>query len=80
VIFFLVLCCYVLLLCVYYHPSLAQSCNSDLYKATRDSKLWRFLANGDISDKEERGTQVRSLVHLRGVECNPIPSGHHNVQ
>jgi hypothetical protein len=36
--------------------------------AARDSNLWRFLANGDISDKEDHGTQLRSLDHLRGVE------------
>jgi hypothetical protein len=33
----------------------------------------------DISDKEDRDTQVRSLDHLRGVDCNPFPFRHHNM-
>jgi hypothetical protein len=40
----------------------------------RDSNLWIFLKKGILEKKEEnRGTQVRSLDHLRGVECNPWP-------
>jgi hypothetical protein len=49
-------------------------------KIARDSKLWRSLTNGAISDKEDRGTQVHSFDHLRGVECNPCPLGHHNME
>jgi hypothetical protein len=38
--------------------------------------------NGNILDirKKNCGTQVRSLDHLREVECNPGTLGHHNVE
>jgi hypothetical protein len=73
VIFSLELCCYNLLLCVYSLQSLAPSCNYDLVYGY--SNLWRFLANGYMSDKEDCGSQVWSFGHLRGVELQPLSFG-----
>jgi hypothetical protein len=41
--------------------------------SVRDSNLRRFLTNGLRYKEEYRGTQVWSLDHLRGVECNTWP-------
>jgi hypothetical protein len=51
-----------------------------LCTTARDSNLWIFLVKGTLLIKEDYGTQVRSLDHLRGVECNPCPLGHHNME
>jgi hypothetical protein len=59
--------------------SCAQAFNSDSCTTARDSNLCRFFAKGIHIDKEDRGTQVRSLYHSRGVESNPCALGHHNV-
>jgi hypothetical protein len=46
----------------------------------RGSNLWRFLANGKRYKEEKSWYSSRSLDHLKGVECNPRPLGHHNVE
>jgi hypothetical protein len=37
------------------------------------TNLWRFLTKGYWYKEDNCGTQVWSLNHLRGVECNPWP-------
>jgi hypothetical protein len=39
--------------------------------SVRDSNLWRLLTMGYWYKEDNCGTQVWSLDHLRGVECNP---------
>jgi hypothetical protein len=46
----------------------------------RGSNLWRFLANGKTTQDKRLWYSSRSLDHLKGVECNPHPLGHHNVE
>jgi hypothetical protein len=79
VISFLALCCCVCCCVFTLSLSCAQDCNSDSCTDVRDSNLWTFLAKGNQIDKEDHGTQVWSLDHLRGVGCNPCPLRHHNM-
>jgi hypothetical protein len=37
----------------------------------KDSNLWIFLTKGILEKRKNCGTQVLSLDHLRGIECNP---------
>jgi hypothetical protein len=49
-------------------------------------KVWETPTCGDSShtriyyNEDNRGTQVWYLDHLKGVECNPHPLGHHNME
>jgi hypothetical protein len=46
----------------------------------RDSNLWRFLTRETSIIRKKTVVLKRSLDRLKGVECNPHPLGHHNVE
>jgi hypothetical protein len=60
-------------------PYSCATCDQNFVRA-RCSNLWKFLTNGKRSQKEKQWYSSRSLDHLKGVECNPSPLGHHNVE
>jgi hypothetical protein len=73
-------CCGLNLACVAL-PSLLLCflCDHNFVRA-RGSNLWRFLANGKNTQDKRPWYSSRSLDHLKEVECNPRPSGRHNVE
>jgi hypothetical protein len=73
--------CCVVILCVYSIFLLTSKLWSwSFCKAVRDSELWRFLTNRNTGIRKNCGTQVQSLDHLIGVECNHYLLGCHNVE
>jgi hypothetical protein len=71
---FLCVCCRcVVLLFVSLLPSLLRVLIVFTCVRREDSNLWRFLTTWYWYKEDCCGTQVWSLDHLRGVECNPWP-------
>jgi hypothetical protein len=67
-------------LCVLLFPTLLCAFFVISIVRARDSKLWRFLANGKIHQRKRPWYSSWSLDHLKGVECNPRPLGRHNME
>jgi hypothetical protein len=74
------LCCRFWVLCVLLSPTLLCAFFVISIVRARDSKLWRFLANGKHTRKEKTVVFKLIIGSLERVECNPRPLGHHNVE